>query len=135
MNPTTDVDNRTDDREAIRQAALDYVEGWYEGDVDRMARCLHPSLVKRTVKQLSTNGREYLNYLTREEMVVATAEGGGTHVPKDRRQYTITILDLYGEIAAVRAENPDWIDYLQMARIEGQWVIINVLYTVNHANE
>ncbi|KPK03100.1 MAG: hypothetical protein AMJ56_19990 [Anaerolineae bacterium SG8_19] len=129
------MDNRTDDRQAIRQAALDYVEGWYDGDTDRMARCLHPSLVKRTVKRLSPNGREYLNYLTREEMVVGTAEGGGTHVPKDRRQYTITILDLYGEIAAVRAENPDWIDYLQLARIEGQWVIVNVLYTINHANQ
>ena len=68
-------------------------------------------------------------------MVVGTAEGGSTRVSKDRRQYTITILDLYGEIAAVRAENPDWIDYLQLARIEGQWVIVNVLYTINHANQ
>ena len=26
-------------------------------------------------------------------------------------------------------------DYLQLARIEGQWVIVNVLYTINYANQ
>jgi hypothetical protein len=30
----------------IRQAALDYVEGWYEGNVERMERALHDELVK-----------------------------------------------------------------------------------------
>ncbi len=33
--------------QAIRQVALDYVEGWYEADVERMQRALHADLVKR----------------------------------------------------------------------------------------
>src|SRR5215207_8801778 len=37
------------DTTAIRAAALDYAEGWYAGDADRMARALHPELVKRIV--------------------------------------------------------------------------------------
>ena len=32
---------------AIRTAIMDYVEGWYEGDAERMNRCLHPRLAKR----------------------------------------------------------------------------------------
>ncbi len=32
------------DSAAIRQAALDYIEGWYEGNAERMERALHPDL-------------------------------------------------------------------------------------------
>jgi hypothetical protein len=33
---------------AGRPVALDYIEGWYAGDAERMARSLHNDLVKRT---------------------------------------------------------------------------------------
>lgn len=119
------------DREAIQKSALDYVEGWYEGDADRMERSLHPSLVKRALKSIPATEKAYLNYLTREEMVSATEGGGGTHVPKEARSYKISILDIYEEIACVRADNPDWVDYLHMVKLDGQWLIVNVLYTAN----
>ena len=32
------------EREAIKQTALDYVEGWYEANSERMQRALHPEL-------------------------------------------------------------------------------------------
>jgi hypothetical protein len=37
--------------QAIERSARDYHEGWFEGDPDRLARCLHPKLVKRNVDQ------------------------------------------------------------------------------------
>lgn len=40
-----------DQREAIERAARDYYEGWFEGDPERLARCLHPKLAKRNVDQ------------------------------------------------------------------------------------
>jgi hypothetical protein len=40
-----------DQLEAIEQAARDYYEGWFEGDPERLARCLHPKLAKRNVDQ------------------------------------------------------------------------------------
>ena len=39
----------TSDTELIKQAALDYIEGWYEGNAERMERALHPELAKRLV--------------------------------------------------------------------------------------
>lgn len=36
---------------AIEQAARDYYEGWFEGDAERMAKCLHPRLAKRNIDQ------------------------------------------------------------------------------------
>jgi len=37
------------DRDAIKATALDYIEGWYEGNPERMERALHPDLAKRIV--------------------------------------------------------------------------------------
>jgi len=35
------------DERAVVATALDYFEGWFDGDEVRMARALHPDLVKR----------------------------------------------------------------------------------------
>ncbi len=123
------------DIDAIRQACLDYVEGWYEADSQRMRRSLHPALVKRMLKRESPDGLEYLNYLTQDEMVAATENGGGSRVPPEQRAYDIVILDKYEEIAMVKAANPHWIDYLHLVNTNGQWLIANVLYTKNRENE
>src|SRR4051812_14973787 len=39
------------DSAAIKATALDYIEGWYTGDAERMERALHPELAKRIVYQ------------------------------------------------------------------------------------
>jgi hypothetical protein len=38
-----------EDKEAIRQVALDYIEGWYQGNAARMDRALYAKLVKRRI--------------------------------------------------------------------------------------
>jgi hypothetical protein len=121
----------TSDFEAIRQAALDYVEGWYGANPERMQRCLHPDLAKRAVKRDSQTKRDSLYHLTREQMVTRTAEGGGTGTAIEKRYTHITIFDVYEGIASVKAEMYDYVDYLHIARFEGRWVIVNVLYTRN----
>ena len=67
-------------------------------------------------------------------MVRYTKEGGGTDVPRDKIYYKIDILDIYDNIAVVRAESYPYIDYLQLVRDGGQWSIVNVLYTTKQAN-
>lgn len=131
MSKDSDKTVESEDEKAIRQVSLDYVEGWYNGDAERMHRSIHTALVKRGIKRDVPSGREYLNYLTHEIMVLDTAEGFGTHVPEDQRVYDITILDISGEIASVRADSPDWIDHLHLAKLNGQWVIANAIYTAN----
>ena len=44
------------EHDAVRSVVLDYLEGWFEGDADRMRRALHPEFVKRcrgTIRQPS----------------------------------------------------------------------------------
>lgn len=114
------------DSAAIRATAMDYIEGYYTGDGARMERALHPELAKRIVEQ-GTDG-SVLRNMTAEQLVVVTQRGGGKMLPPERKQMDVTILDIYGNVAAVKIVAGDWIDYLHVARFDGRWVIVNVLW-------
>ena len=45
------ADLSPDHVKAIEQATRDYYEGWFEGDPERLAKCLHPRLAKRNIDQ------------------------------------------------------------------------------------
>lgn len=114
------------DSAAIRATALDYAEGWYTGDAARMGRALHPGLAKRISQQ--RNGQWQLNSMTAEELVSGTANGGGTRTPEAQRQADVQILDIFNNVASVRVTMSGWIDYMHMARVDGRWQIVNVLW-------
>ena len=40
----------------------------------------------------------------------------------------MTILDVFGNAATVRLEMRDWIDSLHIAKVGGEWRIVNVLW-------
>ena len=92
---------KVSDNAAIYQAVTDYYEGWYTPDEKRMRQCLHADLAKCAIK-LDGVGKEYLLHLTKDMMVDAAGKGGGSDAPAEKRNWTITILDSYEEIAAVK---------------------------------
>ncbi|HEX8245670.1 MAG TPA: nuclear transport factor 2 family protein, partial [Longimicrobium sp.] len=116
------------DSAAIRQAALDYIEGWYAGDAERMARAVHPELAKRIVRTDPQNGQSRLGQQSAMTLVEGTRRGGGRETPAGRQQKDVTILDIYQNAASVRIVASDWIDYLHLAKWNGRWVIVNVLW-------
>jgi hypothetical protein len=116
------------DSAAIRSAALDYVEGWYDGNADRMARALHPELVKRIVVSDTATGRSVLQNMGASALVNGTRHGYGKETPKERRQKDVRVLDVFGNAASAKAIMADWIDYMQLAKVDGRWVIVNVLW-------
>ncbi|HEU0028154.1 MAG TPA: nuclear transport factor 2 family protein [Ktedonobacterales bacterium] len=128
MAHQTTGERRAADLAAIRDAALDYMQSWYEGDVGRMGRCLHPELAKRAILRDSQTGAERVQHLTQRDMLDMTQRGGGNDAPVEKRFYEVTILDVYGDIASARADSYEYVDYLQLARCEGQWLIVNALY-------
>ena len=115
------------DKAAIKQTALDYIEGWYEGNAERMERALHPELAKRIVRS-NQEGRSRLDQMSAMSLVQGTRRGGGKDTPKEKQQKEVTILDVFENAASVKVVASDWIDYLHMAKYNGQWVIVNVLW-------
>ena len=116
-----------DDANAIKQTALDYIEGWYEGNAERMERALHPELAKRIVRT-NAEGNSRLDQMGAMTLVQFTRRGGGKQTPKEKQQKDVTILDVYENAASVKVVASDWIDYLHMAKYQGKWVIVNVLW-------
>ena len=116
------------DSSSIRATALDYVEGWYEGNPERMGRALHPELVKRIVASDTATKRSVLENMGASALVNGTRHGWGKETPKGRQQREVTILDVFGNAASVKAVMADWIDYMHMAKVDGRWVIVNVLW-------
>jgi Putative lumazine-binding len=53
------------DESAVVATALDYFEGWFEGDATRMERALHPGLAKRSLGQGDPDSAE-LRSLTKD---------------------------------------------------------------------
>jgi hypothetical protein len=116
------------DRSAIEAAALDYIEGWYEGNAERMERALHPELAKRIVLTDPKTGKSRLDQMGAMTLVQGTRRGGGKQTPADKRQRDVTILDVYENVGCVKVVASDWIDYLHVAKFNGRWVIVNVLW-------
>jgi hypothetical protein len=116
------------DTTAIHATALNYVEGWYDGNADRMAKALHPELVKRIVVRDTTTGKSMVQGMGTSVLVNSTRHGYGKETPKDRQQKDVSVLDIFGNAASVKAVMSDWIDYMHMAKVDGRWVIVNVLW-------
>jgi hypothetical protein len=115
------------DSAAIRQAALDYIEGFYEGDAARMEQAIHPELAKRIVNT-DERGRSQLGQMSAMTLVQRTRAGGGRDTPAAERHKDVTILDIYRDAASVRLYASGWVDYLHLAKWNGRWVIVNVLW-------
>jgi hypothetical protein len=120
-----------DDLTAIKTAALDYGEGWYEGDAERMERALHPELAKRMIYTDPTTGKSRLSDMGAMTLVYRTRAGGGTKATVEKKESEAVILDVFENAAVVKVVGPEWVDYLQLAKWNGEWLIVNVLWELN----
>jgi hypothetical protein len=111
---------------ALRTMALDYIDGWYSGDAERMERAPHPHLAKRLV-YVDPQGKSRLVDLTALELVQWTRAGYGETAAAERRE-DVTILDIFGNAAVVKIDASTWVDYLEAIRWNGRLVIVNVVW-------
>ena len=112
----------------IEKTALDYAEGWYDGDAARMERALHPDLAKRVLMPDARSGKGRVEQMSAMTLVQFTRKGLGKDTPSDQRKAEVAVLDVYGNTASVKLEMRDWIDYMHMVRVGGEWKIVNVLW-------
>ena len=122
------------DREAIKRTALNYAEGWYEGNADKMESALSPDLAKR-IARTNAQGQSSLGQMTAMTLDQYTRAAEGKKTPKEEQQKDITILDMLGGAATVKCEMRDWVDYMHIGKLNGKWVIINVLWEMKPKKE
>ncbi|MCX6556263.1 MAG: nuclear transport factor 2 family protein [Candidatus Aminicenantes bacterium] len=116
-----------DDQAAIARAALDYIEGYYEVNAARMERALSPSLTKRGLIFSPRSHASFLQPINAEALIEVTRAGWG-RLPAEQRQIDYRLLDISGHTASARVFSAKVKDYLHLAKQNGQWRIVNVLW-------
>jgi Putative lumazine-binding len=119
-------ESKVADRDAIVRVALDYFEGWFDGDAARMERTLHPDLAKRSPDDAPAPGE--LEKLTAREMIEATAKGIGKTRDVPDRGLEVEVEHLHREIANVTVRSAVYVEYLHLVRTRDGWKIVNALW-------
>lgn len=118
------------DKAAIKQAALDYFEGWYEGNVEREDRAMHNELVKRGWTVLPT-GKGVLRGIGKGAMVEYTRAGFGKGQAPGKGEIKVKIFHVFRNTASGLVVSNHYHDYIHLVKDNGKWQIVNVLWEPN----
>ena len=105
---------QTGDREAIRQAALDYVEGVYQTQPERIQRSVHPSLVKRGFFKRNGAG-PYVEAPMSYQQLVDLAGTWNKDKTRDTSIKKVDVLDALDQTAVAKVTASWGTDYLLLA--------------------
>jgi hypothetical protein len=114
----------------IKEAALNYVEGFYTGDFKRVEKAVHPELAKRIVVK-DESGHFALKNMGASDLVFSAARFKKADDQSGQPfKAEVIIYDISKDIATVKLtqNKMQFFDYLHFAKINGEWKIVNVLW-------
>jgi hypothetical protein len=117
----------TDDREAVRLAALDYLEGLYNADPDRIRRSVHPSLVKRGFSK-QAGSAAYAESPMSFDQLIKVAETWNRDKKRDLSIKEVKVLDVLDQTAVAQVRAAWGVDHLLLAKYGNRWQIVQILW-------
>ena len=126
---------KSGDTEAVRRAALDYVEGFYEGDTVKLVRALRPEMYKYGFWKNSDTSAYAGSQMTFAQALAYAnrVKARNTPAPASAPK-TVQVLDVMDQTASVKLTAQWGIDYLLLAKYDGRWMITHVLWQGPHAS-
>ena len=117
-----------DEDQAIKEAVLDYIEGLYYMEPERIERSVHPDLSKRGLRKTGDDTDYEPHIMPFDELREAaeTANING-RIPQDAPR-DIEILDKSGKTASVRLLSFWGVEYVHLIQENGKWQIIHILW-------
>lgn len=115
------------DREAVRMAALDYVEGIYNVQPERIERSVHPSLVKRGFYKKDATV-PYAEMPMSYEQLVNLAKTWNKGGKRDTSIRKVDVLDVLDQTAVVKVTASWGVDYMLLGKYDGTWKISQILW-------
>jgi hypothetical protein len=117
------------DREAVRQAALDYVEGIYNAEPDRLERSVHPDLIKRGYFKKQPGADYSLEPMTRAQLITLAGNWNKDKKrPIDTYPKQVDVYDVLDQTATAKVTAMWGVDYMHLAKHDGRWKIINIVW-------
>lgn len=124
--PKTDS-TAVDDREAVKQAVLDYVEALYEADSARIERSVHRDLFKLGFER-DKDGTYKPHRMTYQELYDLAGRWNKTgRIPKNSKK-EIVVYDVVDQTASAKLTAMWGIDYMHLAKFDGKWMITDILW-------
>jgi CubicO group peptidase (beta-lactamase class C family) len=119
------------DRAAVERAVRDYLEALYDAEPVRIERSVHRDVVKRGFFRDSA-GAYAEDIMTYDDLYQLAAEWNADgRVDTGPAPREIRILDLLDQTATARLEAYWGTDYMHLARYDGKWKIVQVLWQVH----
>jgi len=117
------------DQDAVRQAVLDYVEGIYNVEPARIERSVHPKLAKLGFYRPPADAayRPGSSMAFQQLVEIARTYNKEGKLRKDAPK-EIAIYDVLDQTATVKLTAEWGIDYMHLAKFDGKWMIVNVLW-------
>ena len=116
------------DRAAVQQAALDYVEGLYLADTSRIERSVHPQLTKRGFWRDSPAQPWGPQSTMTFEQLMALTRTWNAKKDRDTSIKRVDVYDVADQTASAKVTAMWGIDHLHLAKYDGRWKIINILW-------
>ena len=115
------------DRAGVERAALDYLEGFYEGSEEKIRRGVHPDVLKFGFAM--RDGAYQRVPMSFEEMIgfANDVKSSGRFPPADAPK-RVELLDVLDQTAVAKVYAWWGSDYLSMAKYDGEWKIVQVLW-------
>ncbi|MFC3416151.1 nuclear transport factor 2 family protein [Algoriphagus hitonicola] len=114
----------------IKETALNYIEGLWTNNYERMEKAIHPELAKRVIRK-DDKGNYRLSNMGYSELLFYTK----TLTPKDEKpeepfKADVIIFDIASDIATIKITQNKYsfFDYVQLGKINGEWKMINWLW-------
>jgi len=124
------VSSYSQDNAEVKRVALDYIEGFYQGDTLKINRSIHKNLSKFGYG-INQKSKKYVVHPMTYEGAINFALGVQQNpkyaAPNDAVK-KIEILDIQDKIACVKLTVYWGIDYLLLAKENDKWMIVKVLW-------
>jgi hypothetical protein len=124
---STYVYSQQSDKSQIEHAIHNYVDAFYEADTSKAYESIVRDLAKRgyyTTKEGKVNEAK----MSFEQLVKLAQRWKNTKNITAQSPKKISVFDVLDKIASAKVEAHWGIDYFHLAKINGKWMIINVLW-------
>jgi len=112
------------DSTEVEATVRNYIEAYYTGDARRMQQTLHPHYLKHMI-----HGDIPMREKTGAQMLRDISSSSS--IPAADKTEQISVLEIAGNIASAKLVTPHWVDYMTLAKSDGEWKILSVVQRID----
>jgi len=125
-----DAESQSDaDRKAVEEAVLDYVEGIYLVQPERIERSVHKDLRKLGYWRQDSSAEYREAPMSYQQLYdLAARWNANGQVDPETAPKKIVVFDVLDKTAAAKLTAAWGVDYFQLGKYDDTWMIVNVLW-------